>query len=579
MCTTTTLTLGQHSLSASYAGDANNASSVSAAFTEVIKQAPQLLLEVSPNPAIVTGNVMLKLTASATTGMPTGTMTFYDGTTALSTAPLNTAGVATLTTNQLVPGLHTLTAQYDGDSSNATGTSNAVSEIINQAQTVTTLASSSATISVGAAVTLSAQVSSSFGPTPTGSISFSEGSTVLGTAALDASGRASFSLAALAPGAHSFTTIYSGDTDSATSTSSALAVAVAQISTVTTLTASANPLSAGAVLHLNASVALSPGSIAAGALTGAVTFSDRGTLLGTDVLDGSGQATLAVPGFSVATHPITATFGGSTNYGVSNSAALNEVVSSTPTTVSLTGSSTASLAGKSVTFTVAMASATGIPTGTAVLHDGATILGQAALSSSGSAIFTLSSLAVGTHTLSATYAGDANYSPATSPSLGLSVALAQPTFTLNGPTSAVNAGTTAAFNASIASNGVTPSGTLTFRDGSATLATQAVGAGAASFSTDSLAVGSHAITVVYSGDDDNAPITSGVLTVLVQQGATATTLTGASRVTLGTNLTLAVSVSSSSPHLTGTVTFVDGATVLGTAVLGVTVRQGSALIC
>ena len=125
---------------------------------------------------------------------------------------------------------------------------------------MTTLASSSATIIVGATVTLSAQVSSPSSPTPTGSISLSEGATVLGTAVLDATGRASFSLAALAPGTHSFTTVYSGDADSAMSTSSALVVAVTQISTVTTLAASANPLSAGAVLHLNASVALSPGS-------------------------------------------------------------------------------------------------------------------------------------------------------------------------------------------------------------------------------------------------------------------------------------------------------------------------------
>ena len=48
------------------------------------------------------------------TGVPTGTVTFLDGSTSLGTAALN-AGVATLTTSALSAGTHQIVAAYSGD--------------------------------------------------------------------------------------------------------------------------------------------------------------------------------------------------------------------------------------------------------------------------------------------------------------------------------------------------------------------------------------------------------------------------------------------------------------------------------
>lgn len=566
-CSTSALALGSHSLVASYAGDANNASSVSPAVTEVIKQAPQLLLEATPNPATVTAAVMLKLTASAPTGTPTGTVSFYDGTALLATAVLNSAGVATLSNNQLSPGTHTLTVQYAGDPTNASGTSNPVSETVNQASTATNLGSSNSTVTVGDNLTLAAVVSSASGPIPTGAVTFNEGAAVLGTATLDSTGKATLISNSLTPGSHGLSVAYSGDTNSASSTSAVLAQTIAQITTLTTVTPSANPLSAGAVLHLNAAVALAQGAIAVGWLTGTLTFSDGTTVLGTDVLDANGHATLAVPGLSVATHTITATYTGSTNYAPSTSAAFNEVVSSTPTTISLSTSTQSALAGKPVTFSLTVSSTTGIPTGTVTLRDGSAIVGQAALTNGGAATFSLSSLSVGSHTLSVNYAGDANYSPSTSSSTGVSIALALPALTLSTPATTINAGTTASFTATLSSDGVLPAGTLTLKDGSAAIATQPVGSGTLRFFTDGLAIGPHVLTVVYGGDANNASATSNTLNVVVQQAPTTTALTGSSPVTLGSNVSLTAGVTSSSPHLTGSVNFLEGATTLGTGVL------------
>ena len=74
-----TLTLGQHSITASYEGDANDGASVSAALLQVVKQAPALVLAATPNPVTVTGNVVLTVTASGSGSgpVPTGTVVFW----------------------------------------------------------------------------------------------------------------------------------------------------------------------------------------------------------------------------------------------------------------------------------------------------------------------------------------------------------------------------------------------------------------------------------------------------------------------------------------------------------------------
>ena len=199
-CFTSTLTLGSHSMTASYAGDSNNAAGVSPALVQIVKQQPNLTLAVTPNPANVTQSVMLTLTATAATGTPSGSVVFYDGATALSgNVSLSGSGVSTYSTTQLAPGQHSLSAQYAGDTSNASGQSNVVTEVVNQISTVTTIASSNPTVNVGMPVTFTATVSNTIGPVPTGSVQFTDGPTILGSGAVDSNGHALLTLATLAP--------------------------------------------------------------------------------------------------------------------------------------------------------------------------------------------------------------------------------------------------------------------------------------------------------------------------------------------------------------------------------------------
>jgi endonuclease/exonuclease/phosphatase family metal-dependent hydrolase len=91
--------------------------------------------------------------------------------------------------------------------------------------TSTTLTSTPNPSGLGQSATLTATVSSSSG-LPTGTVTFEEGTSVLGTSTLDASGQATFATSALATGSHSLTAVYGGDANYSGSTSSALSQVV-----------------------------------------------------------------------------------------------------------------------------------------------------------------------------------------------------------------------------------------------------------------------------------------------------------------------------------------------------------------
>lgn len=570
-CMTTALTLGQHSVTASYSGDANDASSVSAVLLQVVKQSPVLTLTAAPNPAVVTANVTLTVTATAPAGTPSGVVTFYDGSTILNAVTLSASGTATYSTATLSVGTHNLSVQYPGDSSNAAGQSNGVREIVQQAATTTLLASSSSTTPVGTQVTFTATVSSTNGPPPTGTVQFMDGTTSLGSITLGSSGTAVLPIASLTPATHSIVAIYGGNTDDATSSSTPLAETIQQIATATSLTASLNPISAGATLQLIASLAATGGAAGGGAFSGVVTFSEGSTIYGTSPVNSSGDTTISLSTLSAGSHSILASYAGSTNYAASVSAVLIEVVQSTGTTATLTSTAATTLADEAASFTVAVTTTTGgVPTGTVVFKDGSVSIGQVQLNAQGVATLATSSLAVGTHTITAVYVGNGNYTTSTSAALQHSVVLATTSVTLAGPSAPINAGGTFGMTATLSSNGVAPTGTIALRNGGATIATVSVAAdGTFSFSNVSLGVGSYQLTAVYGADANNAAATSSPVTVVVQLTPTATSLVSSmSPATLGQSVTFTATTSGGTPSPTGSIKFMDGAVVLGSAAVG-----------
>jgi hypothetical protein len=130
--------------------------------------------------------------------------------------------------------------------------------------------------------------------------------------------------------------------------------------------------------------------------------------------------------------------------------------------------------------------------------DGATIIGTV-LVSGGTASFTTSSLAVGSHSLTAHYSGDTFDNSSTSAVLAHQV-LALTSTSLAASVNPSVFGQAVTFTATVTST--TPgtiSGTVTFKDGVTVLGSGLISSGKATFVTSALAAGSHSITAVYSG--------------------------------------------------------------------------------
>src|SRR5207302_1089609 len=220
---TSTLAVGSHSLTAAYSGGGNFLASTSAVVAHTVNPgSTSTSLTSTPNPSTLGQTVTLSATVSAVApavGVPTGTVTFRDGATALATVNL-VNGSASFSLATLTPGSHSLTAVYNGSASFAGSTSAVVNHVVNAGNSSTSLTSAPNPSTTGQTVALTATVSA-VAPatgTPTGTVTFRDGATVLNTVTL-VNGSASFQTAALAVGSHPLTATYNGSATFATSNS------------------------------------------------------------------------------------------------------------------------------------------------------------------------------------------------------------------------------------------------------------------------------------------------------------------------------------------------------------------------
>lgn len=126
---------------------------------------------------------------------------------------------------------------------------------------------------------------------------------------------------------------------------------------------------------------------------------------------------------------------------------------------------------------------------------------------------TVNLLAVGTCTVQANQAGNANYQPAPQVSQSFQITQAVTTVGLNSSASTAFFGTPVTLTATV--SGVSPTGTVRFDDGATVLGTAVLSGGTASFTTSSLAAGPHSLTATYLGDASNLPGTSASISVTV----------------------------------------------------------------
>jgi streptogramin lyase len=394
-------------------------------------------LIVSPNPAYYGTPLTLTATVKPSTGpgTPTGSVFFFDGTTPLGSVPLNGADQASLQVSSLAPGTHSLTAEYEGDTNFAQGTSTPASEVIRVIPTTTTIVpvpnpSTFGHDRVQLVVTVTGPPG---GPIPPGYSNFQvfvDGSSVFSGLGYASGVTINYNFL---PGLHTISAASSGNFAVAPSASGVSTATVNPGPTTTQLIVSPNPQTTGRPVTLAATIT-APFSPFAALTSGTVTFLDGSTPLGTEAFDGDNPVYLTVPSLPAGVHSLTAEFSGTTGFAPSVSAPVAEqIIPVSATTTTLYPSPNPVPYGQLLTLTanVAPAAGGGRPTGVVaftVLYNGAfsSIIAKVPIAADGTATLVLPSTTVATllglYPITAFYSGDANFAPSVSNTVHESIA-------------------------------------------------------------------------------------------------------------------------------------------------------------
>ena len=381
---------GSYPLHAVYGGDPTHNLSISGTVTLTIQKGnTTTALASNLNPSVQGQTVTF--TATVTPSDATEGVLFYNGATLLGTTALS-GGVATFTTSTLPAGSNSISARYAGNGQYNGSTSPTLAQVV-KSTTTTSLASTPNPSTLGATVTLTASVTPA---AASGSVQFFNGSTLLGASNLSG-GQAQLAVANLPAGTDLLTAVYGGDANNSGSTSAALAQVV-KAATSTGLTSSPNPSTFGSPVTLTANV--TPASA-----TGSVQFFNGSALLGTANLS-AGTAQLTVANLPAGTDSLTAVYSGDANNAPSTSGARVQTVNKANSTTTISASpASQSNSGQTVTFTAKVTPTAG--TGVVQFLDGSTLIGSGTLNN-GTAVFSTTSLAVGNHSIKASYGGDSN---------------------------------------------------------------------------------------------------------------------------------------------------------------------------
>jgi hypothetical protein len=397
--TTTTLNAGTHTVTAVYNGDATYASSQSspatvtvakkqgagggAALTIAVQNASRQYNTADPQFAYVVTGTLVNGDSykTAVTGAPAYSAADTPTSPAGSTFPINVSGLSSANYEiAVVPG--------------------ALAIVI--APTTTTLTTSTASTQYGDPVTLTATVAPS---AATGTVLFMQGANVLGTGTISG-GVATLTTSSLPAGTYTITSSYQGDANYGASTSGPITLTIAR------------KTGPGGTAALTITVGDATRSYGEGnpafsyTVTGALV---NGDTYATAVAGVPVYATAGMPVSPAGTYPISVADLNSNNYVIAFVKGTLTVTKATlgqngVANITLTSSLNPSVYGNSVIFT---ASVPAPATGSVQFSDGNAALGTGTIAN-GIATLTTSTLAVGTHPVTAVYSGDADYNSATS---------------------------------------------------------------------------------------------------------------------------------------------------------------------
>jgi len=249
-CSVSTLPVGTDAIKATYLGDSNFLPS-SGTVHQKVKSSTATAVTTAASPSIFGQSVKFTATVTSNAGVPADgeKVTFKNGTAALGTGTM-LGGVATFTTSTLAVGAHTINAFYAGDTK-FVASSGSTSQTVQKA--TTNLSISAPQGVAGQPVKITANVTSSTGAFPTGSVTFKNGTLTLGHATLSG-GNASITPTFSTNGSYTIQGTYAGGTDLVGSSGSGM-VNVGSSSIVVTITNKIGNVQAGAsAITLNANV-------------------------------------------------------------------------------------------------------------------------------------------------------------------------------------------------------------------------------------------------------------------------------------------------------------------------------------
>ena len=600
---------GTYSITATYSGDSNYASSNGTVNITVQPEAAVFTIS-APSTVALGANVTATVTLTSPSGVGTPSASVTVTPSGITSAPTSTKPIAgtggtatgtfTFTTNQA--GTVTLQASCtSSDPSFTCYTPQTSTTTVPQATPTVSLNMTPKNPAAGFPVTLSATVTGIAGIGTTGSVQFFDGSTSLG---FGSAPNATFS-GNLSPGTnHVITAVYQGDSNYLKATSNSITTSVSTSPTTTTVNASGSTFTYGQSVALNITVATT--TVVNGTQpTGTLTFTGAGNTTTAAVSGGSANVTLS--NLTVGTYTIGTSYSGDSNYAPSTGnnvvVAITQATASLSTNLSSTSFTTGSTS--TLTVTVTLNGNALVPSGSTFI---ATIAGVAGASYTGNFIgnvggntatgsVIIPAPPAGTYTMQVVCGANINFtctpntltisSTATTGVTGTTPTTTTLAITPVAPAIGQAITFTATVSASAAAIAANPlAGTVNFYDGTTLMGSGKIApvstAGVTTYVATLLytfpgTTTAHTVTATYVGNTLYASSSStGLAITLAAAAATVTLTSSVTNTTSGISISLTATVSGTTTTgaaPTGTVSFYlvgPPAALIGTATLGAT---------
>ena len=214
-----------------------------------------------------------------TSPVSSGSVSFVQGATTLATVALNGSGTAAFTTSSLPLGITSIAAVYNGVTGTLGSTSPALTQTVVPYTTSTALLSSSNPNPTSQPITFTASVVADGMPVTSGTVGFTRGNQLLGTAPIGPNGTASLLVSTLPIGQNRIQAVFYGTADDQSSTSLVLVQSVSKLSTSTTLTLTTETRPNGRLVFVLEATVI-PDGVTGVSAVGSVEFRRNGSFIG-----------------------------------------------------------------------------------------------------------------------------------------------------------------------------------------------------------------------------------------------------------------------------------------------------------